>query len=747
MPAAASLGRALPKVDAAAKVTGRALYAGDLAKEGMLHVRVVRAQVPHAEIKGLDISEAKEVPGVAGVWSAADLPGAAFTGPRVKDEPVLCADKVLRMGDPLVLVAAGSQRAARRAAGRVRVSLRELAPVLDPEESLSPGAPQLHPSQPNLVFARQMVRGDAAAALAASAHVIEGTYQTQMVEHAYLEPEAGLSWWDGKVLTVELPTKHAHFEQAELAQVLDLPPERVRVVCSTIGGYFGDKQCLSPGYYAAIVSLLTGRPARMVYSRRESFTASTKRHPYTIGMATGCDDQGRLTAVKAAILGDTGAYASYGPSVMTRSLVHAVGPYQVEHLEVSVRLARTNNPTCGSMRGFGVPQVVLAFESQMDQVAQRVGKSPEEIRRLNFLAPGDRTASGQKLSSSVGLAQCLDQVVARRDALPPHARESQPGYLTGWGLAAMHYGIGLTGLPNPGVAGLGVAPGEKVKLCVGTGDGGQGAATTLLQIAAQTLGLDPAQIVLTSADTAKTPNSGTSTASRITYVVGRAVVEAGRKLIDRLGQALAAKLGAETVFEGGSYLLGKRRLSLQEAADLALEGPLEVLGSFDPPTSKLDPQTAQGEPYASYAFAVQAAQVSIDKQTGQVACLRLVAAHDVGRVIHPQNAAAQVEGGALMGLGYGLLEEVILDGGRIANPGFRAYLIPSALEVPEFYISLVECPEPSGPFGAKGVGEPALLPTAPAIHNAVAGILGRPLRRLPIRAQDVWQELVRGREA
>ena len=738
------LGTTISRIEARDKVTGRAVYAADRKDAGMLYVKVVRSEVPHAEIKGLNLAEARAVPGVFGVWTADNLPGTKNTGPRVKDEFVLCSHKILKVGDPIVLIAAESERAARLAAKAVKIQYHVLSPVLDPEQSLEAGAPQIHPSEPNLVFERRLVRGDVEKALASSACVIENTYETQMVEHAYLEPEAGFARWDGPMLVVELPTKHAHFEQNELAKVLDLPPERVRVICTTIGGYFGDKQCLSPGYYSAIVTKLTGRPARMVYSRKESFIASTKRHPYTIRMITGADEEGHLTAVKVEITGDTGAYASYGPSVMFRSVMHATGPYEVPNVSVRGRLGRTNNPTAGAMRGFGVPQLVLAYETQMDLLAQAVGKSPEEIRRLNFLKPGGTSASGQQLSPSVGITVCLDEVIRQRDRLSSHPREADPQFLTAWGLAAMHYGLGLTGLPNPGVAIMQASPREKVQLRVGTGDGGQGAATTLVQIAAETLGIDCSDIHPIMADTLHTPDSGTATASRITYVVGRAVVEACRELILVVGTKLSRKWGIQPRFNQGHFSAEGKYLTFQEAVDFALDAPVEVRGEFDPPTTKPDPETGQGSPYASYAFAVQAAQVAVDKETGRVTVLRIIAAHDVGKVVNPGNAEGQVHGGVIMGLGFGLLEEVVLHQGRIVNPGFRAYLIPSFVETPEIMTILVEFPEPTGPFGAKGIGEPALLPTAPAIHNAVARAVGKHIKRLPITSEAVWSVIEGG---
>ena len=737
-----SVGRAVTKVDAREKVLGRAGFAGDLSMPDMLHLSVLRSERPHAEILGLDLEAARQAPGVAGVWSAQDLPGVKLVGPRNKDEPVLCGDVVRRYGDPIAIVAAETQRQAQAAAKLIKVSYKDLPAVFSPEEALAPGAPELHQGG-NQLFEKKVIKGDAQAALASCAHVIENTFRTQMIEHAYLEPEAGVAYMDGDVLTVKLPTKHVHFDQNELSGVLDMPAESIRVICATIGGYFGDKQCLSPGYYAAIVTRLTGRPARMVYSREESFQASTKRHPFAIKMTTGADKEGRLQAIKVDITADTGAYASYGPSIMARSVVHATGPYSVANVWVRGRIVATNNPVGGSMRGFGVPQVAVAYETQMDLLARAVGVSPAEIRRRNFLKEGDANASGQKLAASVGLSQCLDKVEKAKEGLPAHPKEQDPRYLVGWGLGATHYGIGLTGLPNPGVARLSIDNQGRLKLAVGTGDGGQGAFTTMAQIAAETLGVDVTDIELVFADTKLTPNSGTSTASRITYVVGRAVHEACLKLVDRLG-ALAVEdwNTPEVEFAYGSLTAPGRGMTLAEAARSLLSQPLEVEASFDPPTKPLDPETGQGAPYATYSFAVHAAQVAVDRATGQVQVLRVLAAHDVGRIIHPINVVGQVHGGVVMGLGYGLLEEVALKQGRIVNPGFRGYLIPSSLDIPEISAFLVECEEPTGPFGAKGIGEPALLPTAPAIHNAVAQATGGHLFANPVTPERVWRVLV-----
>lgn len=740
-----SIGRSVLKPDAWDKVTGKVRYAGDHQPEGALHLAVARSHTPHAEIRGIDTTAAKAAPGVVGVWTATDIPGELLVGPRLKDEPVMCFDKVRRVGDPLALVAAETLDQAQAAAELIKPDFAKLPGIFTPEDSLEPGAPVIN-GEGNLVFERSLLKGQGAAPLENCPVVIERTYRTQMMEHAYLEPEAGLSWWEGEVLVVKLPTKHAHFEQGELSRVLAMPTERLRIICATMGGYFGDKQCLSPGYYCAMATYFTGRPARMTYSREESFQVSTKRHPMIITMTTGATAEGRLVVVKTEILAETGCYASYGPSIMTRAVVHCAGPYDVPNVQVHGRLAYTNNPVCGAMRGFGVPQVAIAHECQMDLVAAACGISPAEVRRINFLTPGSHTATGQKLVASVGMGKCLEQIVEAQQSLPPHPRESDPDWLTAWGMGATHYGIGLTGLPNPGVARIILSPDGSVSLRVGTGDGGQGSSTTMAMIAAQELGLAPEQVEVLAGDTAACPNSGTSTASRLTYVVGRSVQRAGGKMRKRLVEAAKQATGSKKVdWQDGCLNVGGESLELAQAAKRFLSRPLEVEGVFDPPTHKLDPDTAQGAPYATYAFAVHAVQVAVEKLTGRVEVLRLVACHDVGKVIHPVNLAAQIQGAGMMGLGYALSEEILLDHGRIINPQFLDYKLPHAWPAPEVVVRLVEEPEPTGPYGAKGVAEPALLPTAPAVHNAVAAALGEHTFRNPVSTEALWKILNRHR--
>jgi len=746
-----AFGRSVLRVDGPPKLTGSVLYAGDFLLPGMLHLRALRSDRPHARILAIRTERAKAHPGVVAVLTHEDIPGTNRVGPREKDQPVLCDKKVLYVGDPVALVAAESPQDAEEALSLIQVDYEDLPGVFSPEDALTPGAPKIHDS-PNLLLERVLVRGDPDQALQEADLVITNTYRTQMVEHGYLEPEAGVALYEEGKVTVWMPSKHAHFDHREMAGVLGLAPEKVRVILTTIGGSFGDKQCLAPGYYSALASLKTGRPCKMVYGREESFFASTKRHPFLIHYTTGVSKDGRLLAVKVEIVADTGAYTSYGPSILVRGLVHASGPYEIPNVYVRARAVFTNNPVAGAMRGFGVPQVVLAHESQLDIVAERLHIDPIEIRIKNGVKAGSLLATGQRLNASVGYRETLEDV--KREITRRGVPVSFGSKRYGWGVASMFYGIGLTGLPNPGFARIEAAQSGGFTLFMGCGDMGQGSATTMAQIASEVLGTGPEKIHLVIGDTELCPDSGTSTASRVTYVVGRSVQLASESLRDLLRKTAGEVLGvaAEDMVLDEEFLYPTerpgRRISLSEAIGKLREKGIAPAGegTFNPETSPLDPKTGQGSPYGTYAFAAQAALVSVDTDTGEVEVIELVASHDVGKAVNPRSVIAQVEGGVSMGIGYGLMEEVTVKEGVIRNPRFSEYFIPTALDLPEVTSLVVESEEPTGPFGAKGVGEPALLPTAPAILNAIAAATGTRPKEIPVTSERLWELLKRDRE-
>jgi CO/xanthine dehydrogenase Mo-binding subunit len=401
------VGASIKKNDAIPKVTGAAVFAADIKRPGMLFAKVLRSKVAHAELTGIDISEAVRQPGVVRVLTADDVPGPNGVGIIIKDEPVLCKDKIRRMGDALALVVAESEEAAAAACAFIKVSYRELTPVFDAREAMKPGAPIVHST--NVLGTQRIRKGDVEAAFAQADIIVENTYTTQMVQHSFIEPEAGVAEYDGDMLTLWVSTQNVHFDRKEVARNMKMPVNKVRVVQAVTGGGFGGKLDISVQCYLALAAYYTRRPVKMVYTREESMIASSKRHPYYIEYKTGATKEGKLLAVKTTIIGDTGAYASYGPAVLIRAAVHATGPYEVPNVYADAFTVYTNNPMAGAMRGFGVPQMAFAHESQMDMVAERAGITPVAVRQLNCLRPGSATATGQVLKNSVGILETIEQ--------------------------------------------------------------------------------------------------------------------------------------------------------------------------------------------------------------------------------------------------------------------------------------------------------------------------------------------------
>ncbi|MBI3455529.1 MAG: molybdopterin-dependent oxidoreductase [Candidatus Rokubacteria bacterium] len=743
-----AVGRPAARVDAEAKVRGTALYGDDYQPAGCLHLQIVRSPHAYAEMLGIDPAPALALPGVVGVLTAADVPGGNAYGIIVEDQPVFC-DKVVRyVGDAVAAVVAESRAVAEAGAQAVRVHYRALEPLLSPEAAGRPEAPRLHPAG-NLLARPAVRKGDVARGFAEAAVVVEGTWQTQWIEHAYIEPEAGIAYRegdaDGGTITLVVSTQTPYMDRDATARVLGVPPERVRVIQAVTGGGFGGKLDLSIQPYLALAVLKFGRPVKCAFSREESVLATVKRHPYRVRVRLGADAAGRLTAVDAEITGDTGAYASWGPTVITRACVHATGPYVVPYVRARGFLWHTNHPPAGAMRGFSTPQVAVATEGAVDLLALRLGIDPIELRLRNALRQGAVTATGQVLEGSVGLVETLEAVrekrreLAGRDPLPA---EDGP-WILGEGVASMWYGIGNTALSNPAEVRVELEEDGGVHLYTSTADIGQGSSTILCQVLAETLACDLDQIRLTAADTRLTPESGKTSASRVAFIVGNAVRDAGQALVKTVAGEGASLLGVAPdrvrVRAGRVERTDARGVVGLDAVARALReraGQWAFRGYFDPQTTPLD-QDGQGVPYQTYAFATQLAQLYVNRATGEVRVRRVIAAHDLGRAINPQAAEGQIEGGVVMGLGFALTEEYLP--GRTLN--FSTYLIPTALEVPEIVPILVESAEPFGPFGAKGVGEPAMIATAPALLNAMSRAIGTRIWRLPATPERVFRAL------
>lgn len=720
------IGCRIPRLDGDAKVAGDS-FGADFAPEAALVLRAVRSPHAHAAFAFGDLRSFAARPGVAAVFTAADIPGRNAFGviPAFADQPALAPSPARFRGEAVALVAFEPWGDPDLSA--FPIAWTPLPAETDPAHAEGPGAALVHADRPgNRLTEGRVIKGDAAQAMAASAHVVSGQIATSFVEHAYIEPEAGAAWIEGDTLVIRACTQAPMMDRDETAAILNLPLDRVRIIPSAVGGGFGSKLDISLQPLLGLAALKLGRPVRMTYSRAESMASTTKRHPAHMVGQIGCDAQGRITAVAFEGRFDTGAYASWGPTVANRVPVHVTGPYCTPHVTARARAIHTHGPVSGAFRGFGVPQAAIWQETLFDRLADQAGIDRLEFRLLNALRDGDVTATGQVLQAT-GIHACLQ-------ALRPHWKralaEAQAVPGRGVGIASCWYGCGNTSLPNPSTIRIGITPAGEVVLHQGATDIGQGSNTVISQIAADALGVPLTRLRLIGPDTALTPDAGKTSASRQTFVTGRAAMAAGQALraaILRLANASdAAKLaldhGRISVTEGGT----RREIDLATLATDSMGYVLQAEESYDPPTAPLD-ANGQGKPYAVYGYGAQIVELSVDDRLGTVRLHKITAAHDVGRAINPLLAEGQIEGGIAQGIGLALMEEYI--SGRTDN--LHDYLIPTTGDVPPIESLLVEVPDPEGPMGAKGLGEHVLIPTAPAILNAIRHATGAEVTELP----------------
>ncbi|TAJ36252.1 MAG: aldehyde oxidase [Reyranella sp.] len=736
--AGAAVGARLPRVDGHAKVTGGDVFGADGIPADALWIRVVRS--PHARARFTlgDLGPLRRR--LAAVLTAADVPFNGFgIYPEIKDQPVL-ADGIVRYRGEAVLALVGERATVLSIRDdEVPIAWTVEPPVTGIDAATAAEAPLVQADRPkNLLLDGGVRHGDAAAAFAGCAAVADGVFETAFVEHAYIEPEAGWAQRVGDRIEIHVSTQTPYMDRDEIANVMQLRPESVRIVPTACGGGFGGKLDLSVQPLVGIAAWLLKRPVACVYTRPESMAATTKRHPARISAKFGCDADGKLVACDVSASFDTGAYASWGPTVANRVPVHAMGPYAVPHVRTWGEAFFTNGPPAGAFRGFGVPQAAIAHEAMMDELADKLGIDRLEFRHRNALRAGDMTATGQVLAHSAGLAQCLD-------ALRPHWRRAHEAAVAfndkagvrrrGVGIGCMWYGIGNTSMSNPSRIRVGLSPAGTLTLYNGAVDIGQGSNTILTQIAADALGLPAAQFALVQGDTDLTADAGKTSASRQTFVSGRAAEGAGKDLRQQILRLANAGSDAVLSLDGGKVMV--RDGAEVRTIDLATTGALVGEGTFDPPTTPLD-ANGQGIPYATYAFAAQMAEVEVDIELGTVKVQRIVAAHDVGKAINPTLVEGQIEGGIAQGLGLALMEEFLP--GRTEN--LHDYLIPTIGDVPLIECILIEDREPLGPSGAKGVGEPGLVPTAPAILGAVHHATGVRARRVPLLPHRLYEAIV-----
>ncbi len=703
--AAGGVGARTPCFEGRELVLGERPFVRDLAAPGMLHAALRFADHPRAVVGRIDISRAEAVPDVARIVTWRDVPGERVQGLLVRDWPVFVAEgETTRcVGDVLVAVAAETRRAARRAAALVEVEYEVLAPVTDPFAALAPEAPRVHEAG-NLLSRSTIQRGDVEEALATAAHVETATFRTQAIEHAFLEPEACLAMpaeagpdgagRAGSTLRVYSQGQGAWEDRRQIASLLGLPETAVRVTQVPTGGGFGGKEDLSVQGQTALLAHLTGRPVHLALDRRESIRLHPKRHPLTMTYTAGCDADGLLLAVKARIVGDTGAYASVGAKVLERAAGHACGAYRVPNVDVEALAVYTNDPPCGAMRGFGVVQVTFAIEGMLDRLAEKVGLDGWEIRWRNALETGDRSTTGQRLGPGVGLKRTL---LAVRDVY-------RGARFAGIACGAKNTGIG-NGVTEYGRAILRPEADGSVTLFHSWTEMGQGIHTALRQLACTALGLPPERILVV-VDTERELDTGETTASRATTLGGRAVLDAAAKLRAALGWSPAPSPAEVAALAGREF-----------AGEFVVDWTTAIgSGSTEPVT------------HLAYGWASQV--VVLDDQ-GRVA--KVVAAHDVGRAINRLGVEGQVEGGIHMGLGMSLTEEFVLDGGVPVTDSLKALGLIPAAGMPPVEVIIVEEPQPEGPYGAKGAGEAVLVPTPAAVACALAAFDGRHRTRLPMK--------------
>jgi len=755
-PAPQAVGTPVVRPDALDKLNGRELYVGDIQWRGMLHAAVVRSTRPHARMLGIGAHAAAAMPGVAAVLTARDIPGENVIPVVLRDQPCLAADFTRYIGEPVALVAAGTSAQARAAAASVQIAYDDLPAVFNPLEARRHASVRIFGTD-NVFKHLEVIRGDAARAFAECAAIVKHTYHTPPQEHAYLETQGMLCVpAPGGVMQVYGRMQCPFYVREAVAAVLGLPLARVQVIQTTTGGAFGGKEDVPslPAAQAALLAWHTRRPVKLIYGREEDIICTSKRHAAYIHAQHGARADGTLHAVEIEYVIDGGAYATLSPVVLFRGVVHAVGPYRCANVRIIGDAVATNNVPAGAFRGFGSPQVLFAAERQMDELARALHMDPVEVRRRNLLRTGDATITGQLLPESVGAHETLERALQTAHVRPLRAvPSSDPGrFARGTGISTIFYGVGLgAGGARLARTGAEVCINEdgSVSCAVGTTEIGQGMRTVLSQIVADSLGIAPDLVTMLPTDTTRVPDSGPTVASRSTTMSGGALQDAAHTLRTRL-LCVAAELlrceAEELSVRGGFVWRGSNatHLSWMQLVHTCNERRigLAATGWHHPRELPFDWQTCQGDAYAVFAFATNIADVEVDRHTGRVRVLRIVAAHDVGTAVNPALVEGQIEGGTLQGMGYALYEEIVSENGRIKNPQFSTYIIPTAADMPEIVPVIVEARYSEGPLGAKGFGEQPLMGVAPAIANAVChALVGISVHKLPLTPEYIWERM------
>lgn len=725
-----SVGKSLPRIDALGKVTGKTLYSGDLYRDDMLHMKILFAERPHARVKNIHTEKAESAAGVVAIYTAKDIPVNEY-GLQIPDQPVLCGpgaskpytDIVRFVGDQVAVVVANSEREAEVGAKLIEVEYEDLPVLGNPVDAMKPDAPILHPDRgdTNICVHYKIRKGDVDAAFSQADVIIEGEYHTPVQEHAYLQPEAGLAYMDEEDrITIESGGQWTHADRETIAHALGVPDEKIRVIYPAIGGAFGGREDLSVQIVLALAAWRLNRPVKIIWSRRESMIGHGKRHEANIKAKWGATKDGKLVAAECELIGDGGAYMYTSNKVLGNSAITSTGPYFIPNVKVDVYGVYTNNVPGAAFRGFGAPQALFMAESQMNKLAEKLGMDPVEFRLKNALRDGDTMGMGTPAPTPVSVVQCIE---AARDKFKWKKRKDHKPQTTDRRLSTIVYGRGFAaGFKNVGFsfgyqencwAKVEIHGNGKIERAVVHQAGaevGQGTHTVMVQMAAHALGISADKVQLRTSDSAHQENSGSVSASRMTFMAGNAI-----------------KGAAEAALEKWKM---EERPAIAEFKYLA------------PRTTPFDHETGYSTPNFAYAYVAQAAEVEVDTETGHVRVIRIVSADDVGKAINPDLVVGQIEGAVVQAHGYALLEDYKTKDGKVLTDQFSTYLIPTIWDIPESVESvLVEVPDPNGPWGARGLGELPFLPVAPVIAAAIHDATGVWISEFPFTPERVLRAL------
>ncbi len=758
VPARGPLGRTspVPHRDFVEKVAGTLPFADDWGFPGVLHGVVVRARVPSARIASVDTSQALEVPGVRAVLTAADIPHNAISeeasglGIDQIVQPVLAGERVRYDGEPVACIAAETPGAAVEAAGLVDVEYEDAEGVFTIDEALADGAPAVHPGGNRYITWRSAI-GDVEEAMGRADHIIEETYQTPRVDHAYLEPESGVGWVDSDgVVTLRVSTQVIEHAR-QLAEILQLPHSRVRVIAAYMGGGFGGKEDMTVEPYLAALVWKTRRPVRMVWERQDSLLARQKRHPFRMHYRTGVLDDGTIVAQDIKILGDAGAYPLLSSRVLFAGGVNSTGPYRCLDARMESTAVFTNTVPTSAFRGFGAMQVVFGYESQMDLIAQRLGMTGEEVRERNFVERGDIRVTGEPIDTEPGTRECMHRALEELGELSEPTNGGRIG--RGFACSMQPYGRSMF-FADRASAWIGLEQDGAMVIRAGVTDLGAGQAASLANIAGEILGVTVDRTSVHIGDSHLTPLTGGTFATRQLYMSGNATVKVATALRDKLAPVASDLLGCEeSELEWAGNRVGVAGDRVHSVTMAELSRTAEARGimpysheTFTAQSGEFDAETGRGQTYPDYTHGCHAVDVEVDERTGEVKILKYVAVHDVGRAIDMQRVVGQIQGAAAQGIGYAMSEEMETEGGVLHSTLFANYLIPTSLDLPDINAIGLELHLGKGPFGARGIGEPPIGPCGPALASAIHNAIGVRMLRLPMIPERVLAAIRNGRD-